>query len=148
MVYYFAYGSNMNPIRMMRRGVEIRHKEAAILTNFKLVFNKVSGKIGMGYANIIPEQKSEVEGILYEITEKELRLIDYHEGFPVHYRRELIEVENADGNLIIANVYIANPKFTSRYLKPHEGYLQHLLVGAYQTLSEEYFNKLLKIKTF
>jgi hypothetical protein len=136
-MWYFAYGSNMSLKRMSERGVIIYQYKPAKLEKFELRFNKISKKQGV-VANIIPNQNSIVEGVLYQI--EDISIIDKFEGFPKHYKRELFEIEG-----VSAWVYIAQPEYIIEGLKPNQEYLNYLLDGK-EFLSQEYYQKLIKIK--
>lgn len=140
---YFAYGSNLNEKRMIDRGVNFKSKEKGILKGYKLVINKKSKKNpNIGFANIIKDKNSEVEGIIYEVNHSEILKLDNFEGFPNHYHREIIDINNKQ-----CVVYIANNTWISNIeLKTTEEYKNHILEGK-KFLSKEYYDKLLEIKT-
>ena len=140
---YFAYGSNLNEKRMINRGVNFKSKEKGILKGYKLVINKKSQKNpNIGFANIIKDKNSEVEGIIYEVNHSEILKLDKFEGSPKHYRKEIIDINNKQ-----CIVYIANDTWISNIeLKTTEEYKNHILEGK-EFLSKEYYDKLLEIKT-
>lgn len=140
---YFAYGSNMNEKRMTDRGVNFLSKEKGTLKGYRFIINKKSQKIpGIGFANIIKDKNSEVEGILYEVKTEDILKLDKFEGYPKHYRREMLPI---NGENVI--VYIANDNWTTiNELNTTEEYKNHILEGK-SYLSDEYYNKLLVIKT-
>ncbi len=141
-IYYFAYGSNMDPCRMIKRSVCFSKREHAILEGWKLVFNKVSSRnSNEGFTNIEREEGSIVEGILYEIECSDLEKLDRHEGYPEHYRRECVKVKLDNGEEVEAVTYIANKNRVKEGLKPSKEYLRHLLKGC-DLLSEEYCERL------
>ncbi|PMP98165.1 MAG: gamma-glutamylcyclotransferase [Thermodesulfobacterium geofontis] len=145
-IKYFAYGSNMDPQRMKERGVNYISRKPAILEGWKLVFNKISSNNpNEGYANIIKDKNSKVEGCLYEVEESEIKKLDKYEGYPNHYTRTEIEVM-VEGNKVFATTYKANPEKISDALKPSKEYLNHLLKG-YDCFSKEYLEKLKKTET-
>ncbi|MEM2057119.1 MAG: gamma-glutamylcyclotransferase family protein [Thermoproteota archaeon] len=147
MTWYFAYGSYMNPDRMKERGVRFYKRIHAVLEGYRLEFNKLSSRNPMeGYANIIPNMSEKVEGILYEIEEEGLKMLDRCEGYPQHYCRMKVTVKLDDGREIVAVTYIARPEKCRIGLKPTKEYLNHLLKGA-DLLSEEYYEKLSKVET-
>lgn len=139
---YFAYGSNMSSGRMIERGVNFTSKEKGILKGYRFIINKKSAKdMRVGFANVIEDKNSQVEGILYEITDNEIYKLDKYEGYPKHYHRELIEINGE-----YATVYIANePWISKNELYTTEEYKNHILEGK-EFLSEDYYNKLLEIK--
>lgn len=140
---YFAYGSNMSLSNMTKRDVNFTSREKATLKGYKFIINKISKKNpGVGFANIIRDDNSEVEGIVYEVSQEDILKLDKYEGYPKHYRRESFIIN--DENTII---YIANDNWTSvNELKASEDYKEKILEGK-EYLSEEYYNKLLEIKT-
>jgi len=132
MIRYFAYGSNMDPVRMKERIGQIPEAKAARLPGYVLRFNKRSQKHPtVGFANVVPDPASAVHGILYDIEEDELAAIDRHEGATRgHYSRESIEVLLADGCKLEAIAYIACSEWIEDGLLPTKEYLNHLLAGA------------------
>jgi gamma-glutamylcyclotransferase (GGCT)/AIG2-like uncharacterized protein YtfP len=141
---YYAYGSNMNEKRMIKRGVNFLSKEKGILKGYRFVINKKSQKNpNIGFANIIKDNTSEIEGIIYEVKEEDLLKLDKFEGVSTkHYRRENHIINNKE-----CIVYIANNEWTTiNELETTEEYKNHILEGK-EYLSEKYFKKLLEIKT-
>ena len=68
---YFAYGSNMSSSRLNARSVNFFSKEKGVLKGYRFVINKKSKKDPtIGFANIIKDNNSEVEGIIYEVKEE------------------------------------------------------------------------------
>ena len=144
---YFAYGSNMDPDRMRERGVNFLKREHAILEGWRLEFNKVSSRNpDEGYANIVKDENSVVEGILYEINDSDLKILDRYEGYPNHYERIKVAVRMDNGEKVEAVTYIAKPDKVKNGLKPSRKYLNHLLKGC-DLLSEEYCRKLRRWET-
>ncbi len=147
MVNYFAYGSNMNPERMRERGINYSQRKPATLKGWKLAFNKVASKNPKeGYANIISDINSIVEGILYEIYDSDISKLDKYEGCPEHYCRILVKVLMHDGQEVEAITYVANPNKIRDGLRPSKEYLSHLLKGC-DLLPKEYCERLREIKT-
>ena len=64
--YYFAYGSNMNLDQMAYRCPAASVVENVKLEGYRLIFCG-RGK-GCGVATILPEEGSQVEGVLWKIT--------------------------------------------------------------------------------
>jgi len=150
MRFYFAYGSNMNPARLIERGVEFSQMKPALLKGYKLTFNKICRSYGEGYgcATIEPSENGKVEGILFELVNPSLAIknLDGYEGYPYHYDRIIVEVETTEG-IQKAVTYIANPWVLGRNLFPHPRYLAHLLVPCEKGfLSKEYCKELQKWK--
>ena len=92
-LYYFAFGSNMNKERMIKREAKFTEMQKGILRDWQLVFNKKSSRNqDAGFANIEPKTGSKVEGILYKVLEETLEKLDRFEGVPNHYQRKIISV--------------------------------------------------------
>jgi len=146
MCYYFAYGSNMNPNRMLARGVSFIKRELGELQGYTLVFNKMC-RDGTAAANILPDENSAVYGALYTCADDDVHIqLDKYEGVSSHqYSRTkyLIKLENA--TYVCASVYIANPDRCKTGLPIHPSYLEHLLDGK-DILPPDYFDFLCSFK--
>lgn len=144
MVNYFAYGSNMDPLWLRKRGVFIYGMRPAILWGWRLAFNKQAvDNPSEGFANIIPDELSRVEGIMYEVEEDDLRKLDVFEGYPVHYQKRFLTVNLYGGWTAEAVVYIANGNQVKDGLKPGKEYLKHLLAAG-RYLTKGYYEQLKK----
>lgn len=144
---YFAFGSNMDKEQMKIRKANFTEMQKGIIKDWKLVFNKInSKKVGAGYANIIPNSGSIVEGIIYKVDNDAIPILDGFEGVPINYEQKIMPVENTNKELIDCIVYIANPSKVDNFLKPEKLYLQHLLKGK-DFLSESYFSDLKSVET-
>lgn len=142
MIFYFAYGSNMNPARMTRRVGEFTILGRGVLIDYQLVFNKIArDKIGVGYANVMTSSGDLVEGVIYQFDE--IRKLDKPEGYPIHYDRKLMTI-SIDGGFVQAWVYLARSNRISEGLMPSKSYLDHILLGK-EYLSEAYYQKLVEI---
>ena len=146
-IYYFAYGSNMDLERLIDRKITYKQRERAILKDYNLLFNKKAsnGLVGETYGNIKAEKGSIVEGILYLIDLISFDILDIHEGAPIHYKREKVQVITTNNEITESIVYIANKKWIDNG-KPTKKYLNHLLAGR-DLLSEDYFRKLQSVET-
>lgn len=145
-LYYFAYGSNMNPERMKERGAHFTQMEKYTLKGYGLRFNKCSSREpGRGCANIVPDERGVVEGVLYKITVEGLYNLDRYEGYPVEYGRVrfVIDLNGSQETLI---TYIVKPGKTKEGLYPSRSYIEHLLT-AKDYLSEDYYKNLETLET-
>lgn len=146
-IYYFAYGSNMNPERMIERKIVHSQRKHAILKGFRLVFNKKSGRNPKeGFANIVVDKNGIVEGVLYEIAASDLSKLDRMEGYPIQYDRIELKVETDDGKNIEAEVYEAQPDYIKNGLKPSKNYMKHLL-AVRNIISNQYYKSLETFET-
>ena len=143
-LYYFAYGSNMNPERVKARGLEYSRVLSGKLPGYELSFNKYSAKRAGSAANIIRKENAVTEGVLYLLAEAEqIITMDPFEGFPDHYTRELLSIATKS-EPVRAWVYIANRRFIRANLLPPRWYLNHLLAGK-QFLTQPYYERLKKV---
>lgn len=134
----------MNEERLRSRGVRIRRKFRGTLRGWKPVFNKVADAEGTGYANIVPQEGAEVEGIVYETDEASIRKLDGYEDYPTAYTRRALTVKDDSGRDVRCIAYIAER--TGEGLRPTREYLHHLLKGS-ALLSEPYREFLIRVKT-
>lgn len=133
---YFAYGHNLDPDNLSRRGVSFSRVCTGKIRDLRLVFHK-PGEDGTGRADVQDHRGSQVEGVIYEVPEASLANLEIYEGVDKgHYRRQLMKVQTSKGELECV-VYRA-AKFKSG-LKPSRAYLDQLVRGALiHKLSEDY----------
>jgi len=95
-ILYFAYGSNMNPFRMAQRCPGASVIGVGILRNYQITERL--------YADIDFQEGGEVHGVLFLISEQNLRSLDAREGYPKVYRRMWLPVE-FNGGVYLAVTY-------------------------------------------
>ena len=141
---YFAYGSNMDFRQLTERGISFEMIGLGILEDYVLKFNKISSRrSGVGYANIVKQKGSKVEGLLFSIAN--IERLDGFEGYPTHYKKEALKIHHSN-NVVDATVYLAASDWVSDNLKPERVYLNRLL-AAKDFLSGAYFDFLKSTKT-
>ena len=143
MKIYFAYGSNMSASRMKKRLGWEAFRQSASLKGFELVFDQSGfNEFHWSPANIKPVQEGVVEGILYEVEEKDLKILDNYEKY---YQRLEVEVLDSLNHAKKAVTYLSqNPRETK---PPTQEYLNFLLEGK-AFLSRSYFEKISQIPIF
>ncbi len=143
---YFAYGSNMNAARMRERVGWDAPRFAVRLPDYELHFNKEIPSYGWCAANIVPAPGKQVEGIAYEVEERELAILDgYEKVAEGHYERQAMQVLRVeDDSPCDVIVYVALRTGPDR--PPTREYLNHLLAGA-PLLSPGYVANLQKVRT-
>jgi len=133
--------------RMTARKVSFTSREKGLLKDFELKFNKIAKRNPKeGYANIASKKGSIVEGAIYEIEESDIRELDRFEGYPHHYSREEMKVEDEMGQSVNAIVYTAVEGKIKEGLKPTPEYLNHILNGR-DIMSSNYYEKMKNIRT-
>lgn len=105
-MYYFAYGSNMNWAQLQRRCPSSRFVCVGRLAGYRFGITRHSRLRNCGTANVCPAPGQEVWGIVYEIPDGELAILD---GFEDGYRREILPVQPAAASAppLDALVYVA-----------------------------------------
>jgi gamma-glutamylcyclotransferase len=93
---YFAYGSNLSFQQMAVRCPESRYIGRALLPGFRWQINQ------RGFANIVAEPGSTVEGLCYLLSQRDEARLDKSEGVPTAYSKKQAEVEmfTASGALV------------------------------------------------
>lgn len=84
---YFAYGSNLSLDQMRVRCPHSRYIGRARLPDYRWQINQ------RGFANVVPEPGSFVEGLCYILTFTDEARLDRNEGVPVAYEKIYKEVE-------------------------------------------------------
>ena len=141
MILYFAYGSNMSAARMKQRLGWEASRRAATLRDFELVFDQVGFNApAWSPANIRSEQGGLVEGMVYEVEEKDLKILD---GYEKYYQRLEVKVMEVKGKNLDAVTYLSKKSRGEK--PPTQEYLNFLLEGK-SFLSREYFDKLSRIQ--
>jgi gamma-glutamylcyclotransferase (GGCT)/AIG2-like uncharacterized protein YtfP len=128
LMYYFAYGSNMDLKQMKERCSSATLLGSAILNNYKIAFTIFSPLRKCGCADIVKSVGSTVPGLVYEISDADMIRLDNFEGHPIHYRRFSISVKMTDGADINCETYEVNKK--SEAIAPSKNYLGIMLSAA------------------
>jgi hypothetical protein len=152
MIWYFAYGSNMNPVRLAdqrlkERAVQMGPRVGGRLDGWRLAFNKIArSPEGAAAGNIVEAPGEAVHGTLNRMPDAGLAVLDVWEGVAGgHYERRTVPVVRADtGETVEAVTYIAIK--VGEGLRPTREYLDHLLAGK-DLLPAAYWEKLKKTPT-
>ena len=89
MIYYFAYGSNLNHRQMTKiRCIGSKYLKTFFLKDYKLIFCHPNKLNKFGYGNVIKNKESETPGAIWKITKKHEEILDHYEGFPDIYQKE------------------------------------------------------------
>jgi len=140
---YFAYGSNMDERVMRARCPSCRYLGAARLDEHRLAFTRRSIQSGTGVADVVPDPRSVVWGVLYELNDSDLDALDRKEGHGWAYARERKHVTLAtDGTGHDAITYTVLEKESTEVGPSHE-YLDRLVSAArHRALPSAYLAKL------
>jgi gamma-glutamylcyclotransferase (GGCT)/AIG2-like uncharacterized protein YtfP len=137
-MHYFAYSSNMSFEHMRRLcGWHFRVLGAAILQDFEFGADK------RGYATIRPKKGSKVAGVLYELDQASLDILDDFDGYPKIFNRIEAEVHLEGGLQYKAWVYAQSPEqFGGSHFK--EDFLKRVIAGARENRLPEAWLKFLE----
>jgi gamma-glutamylcyclotransferase len=126
-VHYFAYGSNMNWPQMQRRCPSAQFVCVGRLAGYHFGITRHSRLRNCGTANVYPVNGKEVWGIVYDITEQDLLVLD---GFEDGYRREILPVYPSEdgGPPLNALVYVA--ALENNVPRPNAEYRRLIVEGA------------------
>ncbi len=103
---YFAYGSNLDAQRMIRRCSTATVVGAATLAGHRVVFAGRSQTWGGAVATLLPDPEASVAGLVWALGQADLEALDGFEGHPHSYRRRLVVVTLTGGALASAHTYI------------------------------------------
>ena len=117
---YFAYGSNLCARQMARRCPGAVNPRPATLADHDWLINQ------RGVATVEPFDGSQVHGVVWQVTDRDLATLDSAEGVPVRYRRDRLTVHTDDGPFE-AWVYIDHRVDPGA---PRPGYLERVVDGA------------------
>ncbi len=117
---YFAYGSNLCSRQMARRCPDAIDPRPAVLGEHDWLINQ------RGVATVEQFTGTQVHGVLWQLSDRDLAALDNSEGVPVRYRRDLLTVSTADGPSA-AWVYIDHRVKPG---PPRPGYLERIIGGA------------------
>lgn len=141
-LYYFAYGSNLHPVRLQNRVPSAEFKALVAVPGYRLCFHKRHHEDSSGKCNMFRTNQSDdvVHGAVYEMKASEKPLLDQCEG--EGYRCETIEVE-IQNNAVECFVYIAENSHINEGLRPHSWYQKIVLLGAeHHQLPEAYLRQI------
>ncbi|KUI02424.1 poly-gamma-glutamate hydrolase family protein [Mycobacterium sp. IS-3022] len=117
---YFAYGSNLNVSQMALRCPDAANPRPAMLADHDWLINQ------RGVATVEPFDGSEVHGVVWQLNDHDLAVLDSAEGVPVRYRRDRLTVHTDEGPAE-AWVYIDHRVDPG---PPRPGYLERIVDGA------------------
>lgn len=127
---YFAYGSNLHPLRLRRRVPSSRPLGTAVLPDHALRFDKRSVSDGSGKCRIAAQTGSRVHGVLFSLRADERPNLDAAESLGVGYFLEHIQVLTAQGEPVRAFTYVANPERVDATVQPFCWYRDIVAAGA------------------
>ena len=126
-MYYFAYGTDLSHREMKRTCPDSKPLFKAHLPNFKLIFTGWERKWRGGVASIMASKGARVLGGVYEISERDLRMLDRQYGYPTTSDRLTVMVAAGDGDLVEAVTFVR--KGRSEETQPSQDYVAAMRRG-------------------
>ncbi len=143
-MHYFAYGSNMNWEQIQRRCPSAQFVCVARLKNYRFAIARHSRLRNCGTANIFADTGSEVWGIVYDLSEQDLAILD---GFEDGYRREKAFVLAAGDTQSSVEVLVYIAEREDNVPLPNPEYKRLIVAGArHWNIPEFYCSMLEKIQ--
>lgn len=130
MIYYFSYGSNLHPVRLMQRVPSAELIGATEHPNHKLTFHKKSSddssKCNMFHSG---DESDLVYGAIYRLKSEHKNVLDRFEGKGYGYIDNQIILKH-NGNQYRCFTYLAQQSHIVDNLKPYNWYKTLVILGA------------------
>ncbi len=125
---FFIYGDNLNPVQLKRRAPEHRFLFNAYLPDHTVNFPRFSSQWRGGLASVTPSSGEQVWGIVIEITEEDLKILDaFEDEVPEGaYRHLEATVVTEEDKKELVTTHVAVPIGT---FKPKPHYLEWVIKG-------------------
>lgn len=135
-IQYFAYGSNLNA-EDLRAWCEQKSKAVphlkvvgpAVLPDYELRFGRHSHGRKDGVLDVWPARGYEVPGVLFEVSDGDLFVLDRKEGHPNAYQRQTVLVRKPDGSAVHAITYVGLVEDREPFERPDSKYLDVVRQG-------------------
>ena len=105
-MYYFAYGIHLSKKKMLEICPESKPGFITTLPNYRLVFLGWSREWRGGTVSIRPFRGEKVLGAVYDISDRDLKLLDNYEGYPRNASRLNVTVFDEDSEQVPAITHI------------------------------------------
>ncbi|HVV63005.1 MAG TPA: gamma-glutamylcyclotransferase family protein [Pseudolabrys sp.] len=121
MTLYFAYGSNMSRVAMKRRCPQARALGVATLAGWRFIVTLD------GYASVVRAAGSEVIGVLWDLTARDLAALNAYESVDskLYGRRRLVVRHDGEAKSVL--VYVARRSEEGR---ARPGYMEIVIDAA------------------
>lgn len=151
---YFAYGPDLDPARITERSPSYRSLGVARLADHWITFSRYSPSDRSGVISLEESRGSIVWGVLYDIPDEDVPILDYHFGFDPdrradmndHIAGEVSVLQVGHSQPVVAMTYIAVAD--NRQSLPSAAYMALIVDGArYHGLPRAYIAALQAIRT-
>jgi len=143
--HYFAYGSNLHPIRLSERIASASFLATAKLQGYRFTFHKAGmDNSGKGHIQATGNHDDCVYGAVYTLTSQQLQQLHKFEGGG--YQCEVLDVNiesHSQRSCLSCFTYIAKPGHIDAGLQPFHWYKEIVLMGAsYHRFPADYISKI------
>ena len=125
-IKYFAYGSNLDLAQMKIRCPSSELISKGSLSGYRLTFNRYSSGWGGGVADVIQDQDSKVWGLVFKLSNSDLKRLDSYEGCyndqTSLYERWKAVINSPKGQ--ISDVWVYTVVEKQKFVQPTLEYLQ------------------------
>lgn len=147
-VYYFAYGSNLHPVRLGERVPSASLLGAVQLNRYRLKFHKKSTD-GSAKCNLLKtgNRADTVHGALYTLEAEHKQELDRFEGAGKGYQDSLINIHHEQKHYPCFT-YLAEDSHIENNLQPYHWYKNLVVFGAmYLKFPSAYITRLEAVKS-
>ena len=128
---YFAYGSNMLTARLQARCPSAVPLAVAKAEGHTFIYGK-RGQDGSGKATLVPCEGGTAYGVLFQVSDADMSVLDAFEGRGRGYERDdgFIVTNISTAAKVTASTYLAPKEFIDVSLMPFDWYHALILAGA------------------
>lgn len=148
MIYYFAYGSNLHPVRLNERVASAELIGVTEYPRHSLKFKKRSND-GSSKCTMLRTGNSSdtIFGAIYRLKPADKKDLDRFEGNGHGYSDQLIELHH-QGKQYTCFTYLAQHAYIVDNLKPYHWYKQLVILGArYLKFPDAYISSIETVKS-
>ena len=146
MIWYFAYGSNLNEQAITEwckdhsiRPLNLKGGKVSVLDNYRLCFPIYSEFWGGGTADIAYDPGKYVSGVLFQVTENDMKVFDLKVGRKLDeqgrevglYKRIDVTVAPLKGSTPVQAITYQGVNVEKYHIPPTRFYMDSLIQGAY-----------------
>lgn len=140
---YFAYGSNLHPVRLQQRVPQSEFLCVATLAGYRLCFHKRAGD-GSAKCNILHTGNGAdlVHGAIYQLPMNQRYVLDRYEGVGFGYEVEHVKVSAGD-RVHGVFAYVAQESHIDNRLQPYHWYKELVVRGArHHRMPQHYISRI------
>lgn len=147
-LYYFAYGSNLHPLRLIERVPSAKLCGTAMVTGYTLAFHK-KGVDSSGKCTIVQTDSNTdgVYGAVFKIAREHQERLDSFESLNKGYLHHQLQIHCMQ-RVVECFTYIAQEHYIDKTVVPYDWYKLLVVLGAsYHGFPEEYIDMLKQQKS-